>query len=66
MEYRLNKTIQLLKTSINNALNGAYKDIIENTPSLPKFEIEIPSETSHGNLSANVAMVYAKVLKNPV
>lgn len=65
MEYRLNETIQLLKTSINNALNGAYKDIIENTPSLPKFEIEIPSETSHGNLSANVAMVYAKVLKNP-
>ncbi len=61
--YVLDKTISEIRKTISEKIFDLYKDKIENSEDIPNFEIEIPADTNHGNLSSNVAMVSAKVLK---
>ncbi len=63
--YNLEKTISDLKKLINSAfLKSAKKNGIIDALT-PKFEIEIPANRSHGDLSTNIAMVSAKIFKMP-
>ena len=63
--YNLEKTISNLKELINSAfLKAAEKNNILDVNS-PKFEVEIPANRSHGDLSTNIAMVSAKSFKMP-
>lgn len=63
--YNLEKTISNLKELINSAfLKAAEKNDILDVNS-PKFEVEIPANRSHGDLSTNIAMVSAKSFKMP-
>ncbi len=63
--YNLESTIYKIKTSINKTIeNLSKKEMIPNT-SIPHFEIEIPADKAHGDLSANVALVSSKTFKMP-
>ena len=63
--YNLEKTISDLKKLINSAfLKSAKKNGLIDTPT-PKFEVEIPANRSHGDLSTNISMVSAKTFKIP-
>lgn len=61
--YILDKTISEIKETIAKKIFELYKDKIEKIENIPNFEIEIPTEASHGNLSSNVAMVSARILR---
>lgn len=63
--YNLQNTILYLKDSIKEAISIALKnkDLPEET--IPEFDIEIPAERDHGDLSANVALMSAKKFKMP-
>lgn len=63
--YNLEKTINNLRNSINKSIEILFEkgEIPENFSS--NFAIEIPADKSHGDLSANVALVSAKALKMP-
>lgn len=61
--YILDKTISEIRKAIADKILDLYKDKIENVDSIPRFEMEIPADTNHGNLSSNVAMVSAKILR---
>lgn len=63
--YNLQNTMLYLKNSIKNAISVALKnkDFPEGT--IPEFDIEIPAERDHGDLSANVALMSAKTFKMP-
>ncbi|MBR2735231.1 MAG: DUF1934 family protein, partial [Clostridia bacterium] len=61
--YILDKTIVDIKNIIADKIFDLYKEKIESVENIPHFEIEIPADTNHGNLSSNVAMVSARVLK---
>ena len=63
--YNLEKTISNLKELITASFfKVASKNDILNVD-LPKFEVEIPANRSHGDLSTNIAMVSAKTFKMP-
>ena len=63
--YNLEKTISDLKKLINSAfLKSAKKNGIIDVLT-PKFEVEIPANRSHGDLSTNISMVSAKTFKIP-
>lgn len=63
--YNLEKTVSNLKELITASFfKVASKNDILNID-LPKFEIEIPANRSHGDLSTNIAMVSAKAFKMP-
>lgn len=63
--YNLEKTKKNLKELINSAFSkAAEKNGILDVGS-PKFEVEIPANRSHGDLSTNIAMVSAKIFKMP-
>ena len=61
--YNLQNTIDYLKNSIKNAILNAIKN--NNLPKeiIPEFDIEIPGERDHGDLSTNVALISAKKFK---
>ena len=61
--YNLEKTINDLRNAINKSLKILFEkgEIPENFSS--DFAIEVPADKSHGDLSANVALVSAKSLK---
>lgn len=63
--YNLQNTMLYLKDSIKEAISIALKnkDLPEET--IPEFDIEIPAERDHGDLSANVALMSAKKFKMP-
>ncbi len=61
--YNLEKTISIIKKSISYALKTIFEDKLNEIETLPEFDIEIPAESSHGDLSSNVALVYARFLK---
>lgn len=65
MKYKLYQVIDSIKELVNLALNNVYAKGMENVGELPEFEIEIPADSSHGDLSTNVAMVYARIFKCP-
>jgi arginyl-tRNA synthetase len=49
---------------INAASEAAHKGAFVDTE-LPEFNIEIPSDRTHGDYAANAAMVWARALKMP-
>ena len=61
--YILDKTMFEIRRIIAGKILDLYKDKFESSDDIPHFEIEIPADTNHGNLSSNVAMVSAKILK---
>lgn len=61
--YILDKTMFEIRRIIAGKILDLYKDKFENSDDIPHFEIEIPADTNHGNLSSNVAMVSTKILK---
>lgn len=66
--YIREKTIQSLKTSIEEAINKAIRDnIFEIEPEqLPAVIIEVPREKEHGDFACTVAMQLPRLLhKNP-
>lgn len=65
MKYKLYQAISSIRELVNLALSNVYSKGIENVSDLPEFEIEIPSDSSHGDLSTNVAMIYARIFKCP-
>mgnify|MGYP000744486052 FL=1 len=62
--YNLEKTINDLRNAINKSLKILFEkgEIPENFSS--DFAIEVPADKSHGDLSANGALVSAKSLKD--
>ncbi len=63
--YNLEKTKKNLKELINSAFSKAAEKNGILDVSSPKFEVEIPANRSHGDLSTNIAMVLAKSFKMP-
>lgn len=61
--YILDKTMFEIRRIIAGKILDLYKDKFESSDDIPHFEIEIPADNNHGNLSSNVAMVSAKILK---
>ncbi len=65
MIYMIQKTINEIKTQLKNSLNKAIADGLLANEAIPEFNIEIPADKNHGDLSANIAMVSAKAFKLP-
>lgn len=61
--YILDRTMSEIKKTIADKIFDLYKDKIESLENISNFDVEIPADTNHGNLSSNVAMVSARVLK---
>ncbi len=63
--YNLENTIFLIKKSILNVLKTLVEEKILSGTISENFDIEIPTEREHGDLSSNVALVSAKTFKMP-
>ena len=63
--YNLEKTIENIKKSINKAISDLFQkgEILQNFSG--DFNIETPSDKSHGDLYTNVALVSAREFKMP-
>ena len=57
------KTIEKLNNAIKNAFKTAIDEGLLPEAEIPSFHIEIPADSSHGDLAANAAMVSAKAFR---
>lgn len=63
--YSLQNMINYLKNSIKNAVSTAEENKLLSEKIIPEFDIEIPADRDHGDLSTNVALISAKEFKIP-
>ena len=61
--YNLESAIASIKKDILNALEDLVKENLLEGEINKNFEIEIPADRGHGDLSSNVAFVSAKAFK---
>ncbi len=61
--YNLEKTIFNIKEAIKNSIKSAIeKDILKGEEDF-NFEVEVPTEKGHGDLTTNVALVSSKIFR---
>lgn len=64
----MNNLMLKAKQQLENIINNAVKSAVEKeqlpNEELPKFLVEIPADTSHGDFASNVAMVSARAFKS--
>lgn len=61
--YRFMEIKKEIKELVLNAFSEIYKEKLGDSVEIPKYELEIPSDVNHGHLSANIAMVSARVVR---
>ena len=57
------KTRESIKDIINNAALKAMENGSLPQTELPSFNVEVPSDRSHGDFAVNAAMVWARALR---
>lgn len=62
--YILDKVILGIKDSIKNTATKLIADGQFNNSEIPDFEVEIPADDSHGDLSSNFALLSARYFKS--
>lgn len=63
--YVFEKAVLEIKNSINHALNSLIAEHGFTCDKLPNFDVEPPTDSSHGDLYSNAAMMCAKIFRLP-